>query len=96
MSHQEFSHWLENGKLVWAPDGDEAFDDGSFVLQFDVDDRVRLIGFRSGANCHHDPETLSDVWLPANAFYGILRQWRDAFIEDWRSMPKTPITEGIH
>ena len=32
--------------LVSAPDGDEAFDDGSYVLQFDVGDRVRLIAFK--------------------------------------------------
>jgi hypothetical protein len=30
----------------WAPDADEAFDDGSYVLQFDVDGRVRLIAFK--------------------------------------------------
>ena len=35
---------FDSGDIQWAPDGDEAFDDGSFVLQFDVEDRVRVIG----------------------------------------------------
>jgi Immunity protein 42 len=60
---------------MWAPDGDQAFDDGSFVLQFDVDDRVRLIAFKSGEAHLHDPTTLRDVWLSADTFYGVLRQW---------------------
>jgi hypothetical protein len=32
--------------ILWAPDGDAAFDDGSYILQFDVDERVRLIAFK--------------------------------------------------
>lgn len=42
---REFSRFFYSDMLEWAP-GDEAFDDGSHVLQFDVEDRVRLIGFR--------------------------------------------------
>jgi hypothetical protein len=72
-----------------APDGDEAFDDGSFVLQFDVGDRVRLIAFKSCHNYLHDAGSLSDVWLAADDFYGILRQWHDAFESEWESTPKT-------
>jgi hypothetical protein len=75
--------------LVWAPDGDEAFDDGSYVLQFDVQDRVRIIAFRSRQEDYpHDPTTLSDVWLMAENFYGILQQWHHAFESAWASMPK--------
>ncbi len=35
-----------DSKLMWAPDGDEAFDDGSYVLQIDSGSLVRLIGFK--------------------------------------------------
>ncbi|MFO1512599.1 MAG: Imm42 family immunity protein [Verrucomicrobiota bacterium] len=55
---QEFSNYFSSDRLTWAPDGDEAFDDGSNVLHFDVDNRVRLIGFRLKrcANDYpHDP-----------------------------------------
>lgn len=74
--------------LMWAPDGDEAFDDGSYVLQFDVKNRVRLIAFRCKEGGLHDPNTLSDVWIPADDFYCVLQQWHDAFKSDWASMPK--------
>jgi hypothetical protein len=78
--------------LLWAPDGDEAFDDGSFVLQFDVEERVRLIAFRSGEGYVHNPATLSDVWLPADEFYRVLQQWHQAFYIEWAAMPKAPNT----
>jgi hypothetical protein len=46
---KEFSElFYRSSHLMWAPDGDEAFDDGSYLLQFDVGDRVRLIAFK----CH--------------------------------------------
>jgi hypothetical protein len=84
----EFSDLLYAKHLIWAPDGDEAFDDGSYVLHFDVGERVRLIGFRCGDGYHHDPKTLRDIWLPASDYYGILQHWRDAFVADWQAMPK--------
>jgi hypothetical protein len=74
---------------MWAPDGDEAFDDRSHVLQFDVDERVRLIAFKSGDGYRHDPATLSDAWLRADDFYGILRRWSDAFEAACASLPKS-------
>jgi len=43
MSQVELCDFTYSRHLIWAPDGDEAFDDGSSVLQFDVGDRVRLI-----------------------------------------------------
>jgi len=84
----EFSDLLYANHLIWAPDGDEAFDDSSYVLHFDVGERVRLIGFRCGDGYHHDPKTLRDIWLPASDYYDILQQWRDTFIAEWRVMPK--------
>ncbi len=89
LAHDEFCGHFCSHQLVWAPDGDEAFDDGSFVLQFDVGDRVRLIGFRSiPQGYHHDPCTLSDVWLEADSFYGILGEWRNAFVAEWNRSQK--------
>jgi hypothetical protein len=74
---------------VWAPDGDEAFDDWSHVLQFDVGGRVRLIGFRSNERgYHHDERTLADVWIDEGLFYRVLKQWRDAFLAEWECAPK--------
>jgi hypothetical protein len=84
----DFSGLLYAKHLIWAPDGDEAFDDGSCVLHFDVGERVRLIGFRCGDAYHHDPKTLRDIWLPASDYYGILQQWRDGFVAEWEAMPK--------
>jgi Immunity protein 42 len=46
--------------LAWAPDGDEAFDDGSHVLQFDVDSRIRLIAFKNDDGYRHDAAPRSD------------------------------------
>jgi hypothetical protein len=74
--------------LMWAPDGDEAFDDGSYVLQFDAGDRVRLIAFRCGEGHAHDPATLADVWLPADEFYRVLQRWHEAVESEWAAMPK--------
>lgn len=58
LPHSEFRDCFYSKLLVWASDGDEAFDDGSYVLQFDVGDRVRLIGFglrRREEDYPHDP-----------------------------------------
>lgn len=68
----EFRDLIYSNHLLWAPDGDEAFDDGSYVLQFDVEDRVRLIAFKTDEGYRHDPKTLSAVWLAADDFYQIL------------------------
>ncbi|HEV3416160.1 MAG TPA: hypothetical protein VG056_05085, partial [Pirellulales bacterium] len=77
-----------SNRIVWAPDGDEAFDDGSYVLQFDVRDDVRLIAFKSGGSDRHDPTALSDVRLPTDDFYLILQRWHDAFEAEWVSASK--------
>jgi hypothetical protein len=74
--------------IQWAPDGDEAFDDGSYVLQFDIGNQVRLIAFRCNDDGHHDPTTLRDQWLASDDFYAVLERWRLAFLDDWASLPK--------
>jgi hypothetical protein len=87
ISRADFSDLIWSRRLAWVPDGDEAFDDGSYVLQFDVGDRVRLIAFKSRGE-GHDPATLVDVWLLAEDFYFVLQRWHDAFETEWASTPK--------
>ena len=80
LPHAMFERMIFSNHLMWAPDGDEAFDDGSCVLHFDVGDRVRLVAFKSSRNSdHREPTTISSIWLPADEYYSILEQWRDAF-----------------
>jgi hypothetical protein len=78
----------KSNRLLWAPDGDEAFDDRSYVLQLDVKNRVRLIAFKAGDGFPYDPATLSDMWLPADEFYGVLGQWYAAFEREWTAAQK--------
>ena len=85
----EFTNLVYSKHLIWAPEGDEGFDDGSYVLQFDVQDQARVIAFKN-ENCVHAPGSLREVWLPADDFYKILRDWREAFVKEWASLPKEP------
>jgi hypothetical protein len=87
LSEAQFAKALNSNSLVWAPDGDEAFDDGSYVLQFDVGDRVRLVAFKRPDRLV-DPASVREVFLPADTFYSTLRQWRDQFMTEWESLPK--------
>jgi hypothetical protein len=78
-----------NSDLRWAPGGEEAFDDGSHVLQFDIGDKVRLVGF-----IHQPgfvPSDLRDVWLPAELFYGTLVQCYHWFEREWGCAEKVDI-----
>lgn len=79
----DFVNEFESGELVWAPDGDSAFDDGSYILQFDFDDQVRIIGFKSDLGVLCSPETLKDIWLPSQEYYEILQIWHEKFLEEW-------------
>ena len=87
MSEAQFTKTLYSKSLVWAPDGDEAFDDGSYVLQFDVGDRVRLIAFKRPESLV-DPTSVREVWLSSDTFYSTLREWRNTFLAEWESLPK--------
>ncbi len=88
LEYREFADTIRSRRIVWAPDGDEAFDDSSYVLQFDVGDLVRLIAFRCPSGMYHDSPSLRDVYLPADDYYGILRNWHAAFKAEWAAMPK--------
>jgi len=87
MSGARFTEAINFGSLVWAPDGDEAFDDGSYVLQFDVGNQVRLIAFRR-LDRRVDPASVREAWLLSDIFYNILREWSEAFIAESKLLPK--------
>jgi Immunity protein 42 len=89
VSRPKFIETVNSNKLIWAPDGDEAFDDGSHILQFDIDNRVRLIGFKRGGSDPEEYHSLTDIWLDADGFYTILQRWHDAFESEWATMTKT-------
>lgn len=80
--------------VQWAPDGDEAFDDGSRVLHFDVDHRVRIIAYTlelsNDKRYRPNPLTLRDQWVEADEFYSVLQRWRDTFEAEWLAAPKVP------
>jgi Immunity protein 42 len=83
MSALEFSSILNSSEIVWAPDGDAAFDDGSHVLQFDIDKQVRLIGFKNMPNLENSISTADDVWIDSDLFYNLLAEWREKFETEW-------------
>ncbi|WEJ98611.1 MAG: Imm42 family immunity protein [Candidatus Sphingomonas phytovorans] len=79
----EFSSELYGSKIPWAPDGDEAFDDGSHILQFDVGEKVRLIAFQN-MDCSVDTaKSIEEEWIDGDIFYGVLAQWSALFLADW-------------
>jgi hypothetical protein len=73
---------IYKNKLLFAPDGDEAFADGSYVIHFDVGAEVRLIGFFSGNDEYYEKGSLVDVRLSADEFYNVLESWRVCFARE--------------
>lgn len=94
LSKREFADALHVSRAVWAPDGDEAFDDGSHVLQFDVGGRVRLIAFINSESSSELLGTIREEWLEAEMFYEILFSWKTLVAEErvrrLRSAGQTP------
>jgi hypothetical protein len=87
IDRDSFCHHIQTSRIQWAPDGDEAFDDSSYILQFDIGEQVRIIAFQCTQGLHHDPGTLREMWIPEEEFYGILREWQHAFLSEWKSLP---------
>jgi Immunity protein 42 len=83
MSGDSFRDALVSKDVVWAPDGDSAFDDGGHILQFDIGVRVRVIGFRNADEKTEISRDVSDIWIGADEFYGLLIQWQSAFDQSW-------------
>lgn len=86
MSCDEFRHALISSEVVWAPDGDAAFDDGGHVLQFDVGDQVRLIAFMNLVRREDVASSLTEVWINAEEFYGCLDKWQRQFQVEWTAV----------
>ncbi|WP_217576988.1 Imm42 family immunity protein [Mesorhizobium sp. GbtcB19] len=79
LSHGEFSQALRRNSIVWAPDGDEAFDDGSHVLQFDVGSGVRLIGLVDTGSESDLAASIVEERVDADVFYDTLSRWSSLF-----------------
>ncbi|HLJ86508.1 MAG TPA: Imm42 family immunity protein [Candidatus Angelobacter sp.] len=93
LSLHQFSDLIVSKRLVWAPDGDEAFEDSSYVLQFDVQDQVRIIAFKSVGSYFHQPETLSDVWLSADVFLFCSSAMAQFVSGGVALLPKVPLSD---
>jgi hypothetical protein len=89
LSAEDFCvHYYPKGNsCTWAPDGDEAFDDSSYILQFDIRNQVRLIGFKS-SNFVPDPSTIRDLWVSAFDYYSLLEDWIAEFDRERNLMLK--------
>lgn len=85
LSRSAFIDDVYANKIPWAPDGDEAFDDGSHVLQFDVEDKVRLIAFRQTGCPEDTASSVQEDWIAGDLFYGVLLEWSELFAEEWSS-----------
>jgi hypothetical protein len=83
LSAAELREALAFNEIVWAPDGDAAFDDGGHVLQFDQRDKVRLVAFKNTSNPTDVAGTLAEAWMSADEFYGLLDKWLNAFEAEW-------------
>ena len=88
LTADEFRDTLESHEIVWAPDGDAAFDDGGHVLQFDESTRVRLIGFMNMKEQEGVRRTLTDAWINADDFYELLDDWQKRFEAEWTAAQK--------
>lgn len=86
LRHSEIATILDDNFIDWAPDGDEAFDDGSHIYQFDVSDSVRIVACKN-----RDDHCLSEVWLPSDEFYSILDNWQRQFDLEWRALRRREI-----
>jgi hypothetical protein len=78
LSVEDWMAVLYEKYVLWAPDGDEAFDDGSHILHFDIDDHVRLIGFVNMETIEQTLQTIEDVTVEAQNFYSVLEQCIDS------------------
>jgi hypothetical protein len=83
LSAESFREYIHQSGVIWAPDGDAAFDDGSHVLQFDEDARVHLVAFKNLGCGSSSALNLSEIWLDCESFYETLETWRQRFESEW-------------
>jgi hypothetical protein len=88
LTQDQFAKTIGSVGLLWAPDGEEGFDDDSYVLHLEDENQVRLVAFKSVQDYLIDPGSLCDVWLTLDSFYAILQSWHDTFMAEWKSLPK--------
>lgn len=79
LSRHQFVDALQSSGAMWAPDGDEAFDDGSHILQFDADGRVRIIAFLNTEEPDDFAQSIREEWMNADLFYAIVSAWTTLF-----------------
>ncbi len=79
LSQHQFVDALQSSGSIWAPDGDEAFDDGSHVLQFVVGSYVRIVAFVNTESPDDLSGTISEQWMDPDLFYGIASGWKTLF-----------------
>jgi len=87
MTREDFTEILYKRDILWAPDGDEAFDDGSNIIQIDEGDRVRVIGFVNDGDMESILKTVSEIYIPQDDFYAILEEWPSAFETELKNFP---------
>jgi len=95
-----FEDASSSSRIQWAPDGDEAFDDGSYVLQFDVEDFVRLVGL--GAELmvitihRHSPKSGSRRMIFTESWrIGAVPSWpTGSRARKWRSKADSSVSGG--
>ena len=82
LARLDFLEQLHGNHLIWAPDGDEAFEDRSHILQFDDPRGVRLVAFKFSGE---GPKiaSLSDQWLDPTLYYHVLDEWATLFETEW-------------
>lgn len=81
----ELDEALYTNSLVWAPDGDAAFDDGSHVIQIDEGENVRIVAFVNAETQNELEESVADIRIERDAFYDMLRTWSKHFDCQWRN-----------
>jgi len=77
--HTRLRNDFLESNVIWCPDGDAAFDDGSHILQFDQGELVRILAFRNEID---GPADLVDRTISADEYYSILRTWLSEFRGD--------------
>jgi hypothetical protein len=91
LSRDRFVRMLVDRNILLAGNDDPTWDDGSVVFQFDNAQLVRLIAFRRARQSGGPLVTdLVDLSLPANEFYSVLADWRNAIVAAWLRRLKVP------
>ncbi|NIJ64636.1 hypothetical protein FHR20_001567 [Sphingomonas leidyi] len=81
---KEIDDSLYANALMWAPDGDSAFDDGSHIVQVDDEQRVRITAFVNAETQGEFENSISDVILGQETFYETLGAWAREFDGQWK------------